>query len=85
MTRTVDLRQLRTQAKELRRALARRDPAALARLAAWHPAPADAPTLRDAQLVIAASMATPRGTTSCTRSAPEWWQSATCTAGSPSS
>jgi hypothetical protein len=53
MTRTVDLRQLRTQAKELRRALARRDPAALARLTAQHPAPADPPTLRDAQLVIA--------------------------------
>ena len=53
MTRTVDLRQLRTQAKELRRALARRDPEALARLAARQPAPADPPTLRDAQLVIA--------------------------------
>jgi len=53
MTRTVDLRQLRTQAKELRRALARRDHSALARLAARHPAPADPPTLRDAQLVIA--------------------------------
>jgi hypothetical protein len=53
MTRTVDLRQLRTQAKELRRALARRDPAALVLLTAQHPAPTDPPTLRDAQLVIA--------------------------------
>ena len=53
MTRTVDLRQLRAQAKDQRRALTRGAPDAMARLRAHHPAPPPAPTLRDAQLVIA--------------------------------
>ena len=51
-----DLGQLRTRAKELRRAVSRRVPDALARVAASHPAYAERPveparfTLRDAQL-----------------------------------
>ena len=54
-----DLGQLRTRAKELRRAVSRRVPDALARVAASHPGYAERPvdparfTLRDAQATIA--------------------------------
>lgn len=48
-----DLEQLRAQAKELRRAAARGNPAALERVAAVRPTDPDAATLRDAQLAIA--------------------------------
>lgn len=48
-----DLTQLRAQAKELRRAASKGNPAALARVAAVRPADPTAVTLREAQLVIA--------------------------------
>jgi ankyrin repeat protein len=50
-----DLGQLRTQARELQRAVRRGEPAALARVSRWHPAPpaADRFPLTAAQLVLA--------------------------------
>src|SRR5947208_8551663 len=53
-----DLRQLRTQAKDLLRAIRRGDPEAVAELRLHHPHPVDpaAAKLADAQLVIARSL-----------------------------
>ncbi|HEX5294861.1 MAG TPA: hypothetical protein VFX25_38825, partial [Streptosporangiaceae bacterium] len=50
-----DLDQLRSQARELQRAVRRGDPAALARVSRWHPGPPDAGAfpLTAAQLVLA--------------------------------
>jgi hypothetical protein len=50
-----DLSQLRSQARELQRAVRRGDPAALARVARWHPGRPDAATfpLTAAQLILA--------------------------------
>ncbi len=50
-----DLEQLRNQARELQRAVRRREPSASARVARWHPQPpaADRFPLTAAQLVVA--------------------------------